>query len=65
MFQRSYDPILALSIGTDEFGRLQPILGTAEPATDSEGRPINWPNTDLYNNAGLTGQIEGTIAWHR
>jgi FtsP/CotA-like multicopper oxidase with cupredoxin domain len=48
----------------DEFGRLQPLLGTAEPATDYAGNPINWPNTPEYTNAGLVGQMEGSIAWH-
>jgi FtsP/CotA-like multicopper oxidase with cupredoxin domain len=48
----------------DEFGRLQPLLGTAEPATDYAGNPINWPNTPEYVNAGLVGQMEGAIAWH-
>jgi FtsP/CotA-like multicopper oxidase with cupredoxin domain len=55
---------VALFEGTDEFGRLQPLLGTAEPATDYAGNPINWPNTLEYVNAGLVGQMEGTIAWH-
>ncbi len=36
---------VALFEGKDEFGRLQPLLGTAEPATDYTGNPINWPNT--------------------
>jgi FtsP/CotA-like multicopper oxidase with cupredoxin domain len=55
---------VALFEGTDEFGRLQPLLGTAEPATDYLGNPINWPNTQPYIDAGLTGQMEGAIAWH-
>jgi FtsP/CotA-like multicopper oxidase with cupredoxin domain len=55
---------VALFEGMDEFGRLQPLLGTAEPATDYEGDPINWPNTPEYVNAGLVGQMEGSIAWH-
>jgi FtsP/CotA-like multicopper oxidase with cupredoxin domain len=55
---------VALFEGMDEFGRLQPLLGTAEPATDYLGNPINWPNTPVYANAGLVGQMEGTIAWH-
>jgi FtsP/CotA-like multicopper oxidase with cupredoxin domain len=55
---------VALFEGTDEFGRLQPLLGTAEPATDYAGNPINWPNTPEYVNAGLVGQMEGSIAWH-
>jgi FtsP/CotA-like multicopper oxidase with cupredoxin domain len=55
---------VALFEGMDEFGRLQPLLGTAEPATDFQGIPINWPNTPEYVNAGLVGQMEGSIAWH-
>jgi spore coat protein A len=55
---------VALFEGRDEFGRLQPLLGTAEPATDYAGNPINWPNTPAYVNAGLVGQMEGSIAWH-
>jgi FtsP/CotA-like multicopper oxidase with cupredoxin domain len=55
---------VALFEGTDEYGRLQPLLGTAEPATDYQGNPINWPNTPAYVDAGLVGQMEGAIAWH-
>ena len=55
---------VALFEGTDEFGRLQPLLGTAEPATDFQGNPINWPATPPYTGAGLVGQMEGSIAWH-
>jgi spore coat protein A len=64
---------VALFEGMDEFGRLQPLLGTAEPATDYAGNPINWPNTPEYLQAvypggeipmPLTGQMEGSIAWH-
>jgi len=55
---------VALFEGTDEFGRLQPLLGTAEPATDFAGNPVNWPATPEYVNAGLVGQMEGSIAWH-
>ena len=55
---------VALFEGKDEYGRLQPILGTAEPATDYQGNPINWPNTPAYANAGLVGQMEGAVAWH-
>ena len=50
---------VALFEGKDEFGRLQPLLGTAEPATDYLGNPINWPATDTN-----TGQMQGSIAWH-
>jgi FtsP/CotA-like multicopper oxidase with cupredoxin domain len=55
---------VALFEGMDEFGRLQPLLGTAEPATDYAGNPVSWPNTPEYVNAGLVGQMEGSIAWH-
>jgi len=55
---------VALFEGTDEYGRLQPLLGTAEPATDSRGKPVNWPSSSAYTEAGLVGQMEGSIAWH-
>jgi FtsP/CotA-like multicopper oxidase with cupredoxin domain len=55
---------VALFEGKDEYGRLQPLLGTAEPATDYSGNPINWPDTDVYSSVGLVGQMEGSIAWH-
>jgi FtsP/CotA-like multicopper oxidase with cupredoxin domain len=55
---------VALFEGKDEFGRLQPLLGTAEPATDFAGNPINWPADPVYSSVGLTGQMEGSIAWH-
>jgi FtsP/CotA-like multicopper oxidase with cupredoxin domain len=56
---------VALFEGTDQYGRLQPLLGTAEPATDYLGtNPINWPNTPEYTRVGLSGQMEGSIAWH-
>ncbi len=55
---------VALFEGKDEFGRLQPLLGTAEPATDFAGNPINWPKDPKYRSVGLTGQMEGSIAWH-
>jgi FtsP/CotA-like multicopper oxidase with cupredoxin domain len=55
---------LALFEGKDEFGRLQPLLGTAEPAKDAEGNSINWPDTEKFQAAGLVGPIEGSIPWH-
>ena len=55
---------VALFEGKDEFGRLQPLLGTAEPATDYLGNPVNWPNEPAYVSAGLVGQMEGAIPWH-
>ena len=56
--------MVALFEGKDEFGRLQPLLGTAEKATDYLGNYINWPNTSVYSSVGLTGPMEGSIAWH-
>ena len=47
---------VALFEGNDEFGRLQPLLGTAEDATDFIGRPIINPDTGQPFN--------GAIAWH-
>jgi FtsP/CotA-like multicopper oxidase with cupredoxin domain len=32
---------VALFEGTDEFGRLQPLLGTAEPEVDASGQTVN------------------------
>jgi spore coat protein A len=55
---------VALFEGKDEYGRLQPLLGTAGPATDYQGNPINWPATPVYSSVGLVGQMEGSIAWH-
>jgi FtsP/CotA-like multicopper oxidase with cupredoxin domain len=63
---------VALFEGKDEFGRLQPLLGTAEAATDHLGNAVNWPTTPEYQNAvfpdgtpsPLVGQMEGSIAWH-
>jgi spore coat protein A len=57
---------VALFEGKDEFGRLQPLLGTAEPATDYEGNEIYWPDDPVYSSVGLlaTDQMEGSIAWH-
>lgn len=55
---------VALFEGKDEFGRLQPLLGTAQKARDHKGRLIRWPNTSVYHYAGLRGPMEGSIAWH-
>jgi FtsP/CotA-like multicopper oxidase with cupredoxin domain len=56
-----YDRIrkVALFEGTDEYGRLQPLLGTAEDATDYDGNPINYMAGDPN-----TGLINGSVAWH-
>lgn len=47
---------LALFEGTDEYGRLQPLLGTAEPVTDVEGNTVNgtlaW-HQPITENPGL------------
>ena len=64
--------MVALFEGKDEFGRLQPLLGTAEPASDYLGNDINWPSTPVYQQAKLpdgtefplVGPMEGAIAWH-
>ena len=55
---------LGLFEGHDEFGRLQPLLGTIDPATDEVGRPIHWPNIPMYTNVGISGQMTGTATWH-
>jgi FtsP/CotA-like multicopper oxidase with cupredoxin domain len=56
---------VALFEGRDQFGRLLPVLGTVDPATDVDGDPILWPDTEPYQLAGLAGkQIQGTVAWH-
>ena len=47
---------VALFEGKDEFGRLQPLLGTAEPGTDYLGNPV-------IAKDGVT-QLNGAIAWH-
>ena len=51
---------VALFEGKDEYGRLQPLLGTAEPATDYQNNPIMWPAADPK----APGQMQGSIAWH-
>lgn len=47
---------LALFEGSDEFGRLQPLLGTAEPVYDVEGNHVNgaiaW-HSPITENPGL------------
>ena len=50
---------VALFEGKDEYGRLQPLLGTAEPATDRKGDPV------MHMMGPLAGQqINGSVAWH-
>lgn len=56
---------VALFEGSDEFGRLLPLIGTAEPAADANGNPIHWPTTESTIAAGLAGKpMEGSIPWH-
>jgi FtsP/CotA-like multicopper oxidase with cupredoxin domain len=56
---------VALFEGKDEFGRLQPLLGTAEPAKDyTNNNDIEWPDEPVYSEVGLVGPMEGSIAWH-
>jgi spore coat protein A, manganese oxidase len=51
--------------GRDQFGRLLPMLGTVEPATDYQNMPIYWPNNNIYQGVELAGkQVEGTLDWH-
>ena len=54
---------VALFEGTDEFGRLQPLLGTAEPAVIFNGSDQLAGYTTV-TPAGLVGQMEGAVAWH-
>jgi FtsP/CotA-like multicopper oxidase with cupredoxin domain len=61
VYQKNRDKVdrvrkVALFEGMDEYGRLQPLLGTAEPATDYLGNPIVNPETGK--------PFEGAIAWH-
>ncbi|MBE0590814.1 MAG: multicopper oxidase domain-containing protein [Gemmatimonadales bacterium] len=50
---------VALFEGMDEYGRLQPLLGTAEPGTDYLGNPV------LHAMGSLAGQqMNGAAAWH-
>jgi spore coat protein A, manganese oxidase len=50
--------------GRDNFGRIWPHQGTAEPATDMNGSPINYPNDPMFSDMGLVGQINGSCSWH-
>lgn len=53
---------LALFEGTDEFGRLQPLLGTVDPAADMFGQPILWPENEAFQGTGLAGKpMEGYV----
>ncbi len=56
---------VALFEGKDEYGRLQPLLGTAEEATDYLGNPIPWPeDSPKYDGSNPTAGMQGSIAWH-
>jgi FtsP/CotA-like multicopper oxidase with cupredoxin domain len=55
---------IGLFEGHDQYGRLQPLLGTIDPATDIDGNPICYPDTPEYRDAGLVGQMIGTQPWH-
>jgi spore coat protein A, manganese oxidase len=56
---------LGLFEGTDQYGRLQPLLGTVDPATDRNHNPIIYPSTPQYTSAGLQStQMVGTMTWH-
>ena len=50
---------VALFEGMDEYGRLQPLLGTAEDASDWDFNPIEYMAGDPN-----TGPINGSVAWH-
>jgi FtsP/CotA-like multicopper oxidase with cupredoxin domain len=51
---------VALFEGNDEFGRLQPLLGVAEPTVDADGTEVNgtiaW-HSPTTENPGLTTEI--------
>ena len=50
---------VALFEGMDEYGRLQPLLGTAEDATDYAGNTITYMDGDPN-----IGPINGAVSWH-
>lgn len=40
------------------------MLGTIDPATDKDGMPIYFPDTEAYRTAGMAGkQLHGTLTW--
>lgn len=55
---------LGLFEGHDNLGRLQPLLGTIDPAEDMHGNPICWPDEEAYRAIGLMGPMNGTATWH-
>jgi spore coat protein A, manganese oxidase len=57
---------LGLFEGKDEYGRLQPLLGTVDPAYDRKIKPIYYPDLAMYADAGLrpNNQMIGALPWH-
>lgn len=55
---------LGLFEGHDQFGRLQPLLGTIDEPKDIHGNTICYPNSQPYVDAGLVGPMIGTQTWH-
>lgn len=56
---------LGLFEGTDQYGRLQPLLGTIDPATDRNNDPVYYPKTAKYEAVGIDNeQMVGTMTWH-
>jgi spore coat protein A, manganese oxidase len=57
---------LGLFEGKDQYGRLQPLLGTVDPAYDRNYNPIYYPKRAMYADAGLrpNDQVMGTLPWH-
>ncbi len=55
---------VALFEGRDEFGRLQPLLGTAEPATDSSESRSTGPTHSHTLTPALSARWNGASAWH-
>ena len=53
---------LALFEGTDEFGRLQPLLGTAEPVTDVDGNTVSGTLT-WFQPITENPQLHSTEIW--
>jgi spore coat protein A, manganese oxidase len=56
---------LGLFEGMDQYGRLQPLLGTVDPAYDRNYNPIYYPDEPMYSDAGIHHQqAVGTMTWH-
>jgi len=56
---------LALFEGCDNFNCLHPMLGAIDPATNRDGNPIFWPDSQVYQEACLVGQITSTLGWRK